>query len=363
MPARGPAAQPELTAQASAGLLERAAAGSLAATMALGLALRSAGVWAWLPAAGLEFANLRHAHSHVGFFGALTFGWYLLERELGVPLAGRLVAGYATAVGLVTVGFAAMGYRAPTIALSALVAALWIWVGLLHWRARRGLAPSWLDVAPVGLGGGAALIPLIAVMAKRDFPLSRELAHAFIAAVLFTLFVPAAFQRLGLRRTTPVLVWGLLAFGAAARSVFTDRAGLVGGLLACCFAALVTLEVWRTRLGALQRVVWLAIPAAVLFGGFVPAAQAPHVRLGGLHLLLLGPVVPSLFGAWRRLAAGWRWAYAASLGLMTAAVLLGPALWPDVAPAVAFTASVVFAAVALAGLGAALWRGEDGAGR
>ena len=44
---------------------------------------------------------------------------------------------------------------------------------------KRG-EPDWLDAAPFGLVLGVVLIPPIAVLAKRDFALSRDLAHALI---------------------------------------------------------------------------------------------------------------------------------------------------------------------------------------
>ena len=67
---------------------------------------------------------------------------------------------------------------------------------------------------------GVVLVPMIAVMARRDFALSRDLAHLFVAWLLFTVFAPAAWQASGCQRRRSILVHLVLAAGAAVGLIF-----------------------------------------------------------------------------------------------------------------------------------------------
>jgi hypothetical protein len=119
-----------------------------------GLVLRWDLVNAVATGACIGFADLRHAHSHIGFYGVLTLGWWLVSRQ-GAPsgpdndlklLSGRWVGLYTGAVFLTSALFVAMGYAAPTIVLSTLIVFFW---ALEAWRSRE--LSGWLSLAPWGV--------------------------------------------------------------------------------------------------------------------------------------------------------------------------------------------------------------------
>jgi hypothetical protein len=290
-------------------LLRPAALGFFVLTLLIGVAMRWDFATGQLSSLGLMMPNLRHAHSHAGYYGVLTLGWWVIEGRAGVVLPRRVQLVYVSSALVATFTFAVMGYRPLTIALSTLVASVWVYAGFLHWR-RRG-PPAWLDVAPLGLIASVAIVPVIAVMAKRDFGFSRELAHVFITIVLLLVFVPAAWQAQGIARRVPVLVVVLLAIGAAVRVVFAERGTPIAGALAVGYAAV---ALWTVR----SRPVWAVLPVAIVLASFVGAVQGYSFRIAGLHFLILGPVLAGIFGGdvgqWLRVA------YVGSLVLMVASI-------------------------------------------
>ncbi|HET9957753.1 MAG TPA: hypothetical protein VFQ61_24815 [Polyangiaceae bacterium] len=287
-----------------------------ALTVGIGLLLRWDTATAFASSSGANFAFLRHAHSHAGFYGVLTLCWWEVERRQGTRLLRGWVLLHMACALLAALGFAWMGYRAPTIALSTVVAGLWLRVGLQRLSALRGPARppgssarlgsaaamrvrgEWLDATPFGLIAGVALIPAIAVTAKRDFMLSRDLAHVFVCSVLFTVFVPAAFQALGYARRVALYWYVPLALVGAARVVFGSRGPEVvswlTALLALLFATCVTFVLLTVRRRNRYWYGFWVLPAAIVIGSFVPSENAYSLRIAGIHLLILGPVLTSL---------------------------------------------------------------------
>lgn len=320
-----------------------AACGFFALALLLGVAMR----WDILDGAlaqhGFELANLRHAHSHAGYYGVLTLAWWIIELSAGLLLSRRFIAIYAGCALSATIAFAFVGYRPPTIALSTIVAGAWLFVGVRHWRS-RGL-PAWLDAAPFGLFVSVLLVPVIAVMAKRDFAFSRELAHVFITAVLLNVFVPAAWQAQRLARRVPLVAYVPLALAASVRIVFTTRATPLTAAAAIAFAALVAWVVMTEPLSLRAKLAWSLLPIAVAAGSLMPAVQTYAWRIGGLHLLILGPVLGAFFGA--RVPRVLRSAYVIALGAMVASIVIPERFSPERPPLATALASSVFAAIAL----------------
>ncbi|MBI5496381.1 MAG: hypothetical protein HY904_15265 [Deltaproteobacteria bacterium] len=268
------------------------ALGFLVVTMGLGVIMRWEFVTGWLTGQGADFQNLRHAHSHAGYYGALTMAWWTVVRVDGLAPSSRAVHLYAACAAAATALFAVIGYRVPTIALSTLIALFWLHGGWRHLRAH--LPPRWTDTAPWGLALGAVLVPFIGVTAPRDFALARDLAHLFIAILLFTVFIPAAWQGLGLPRRDPTWLHVVLAVGASAFLVFPHVVGPLGVMFPLAFASWCVLALGRGRLSPVMRLIWLSLPISVAVSAPIPALHAYPWRIAGIHLMVLGPVLCSL---------------------------------------------------------------------
>ncbi len=308
----------------------------------LGVAMRWDLLSGALAQRGWKLVNLRHAHSHAGYYGVLTLGWWAAALRAGAPLSSRVTKTYALCALLATTGFAFVGYRPVTIVLSTIIASVWLGVGYTHWRRRA--RPVWLDSAPFGLVFSVLLVPAIAVFAKRDFALSRDLAHVFIASMLLTVFVPAAWQTQGLARRVPLSVYVPLALIASVRIVFAARSTTASALGAIAFSLIVVWTLLTEPLPPRAKLVWMLLPGAIVAGSLVPAVQGYNWRIGGLHLLILGPVMGALFGA--GLPAWLRILYSVALLFMVLSIVVPTQIWPQ--NPVLFTAvgSSLFAGVA-----------------
>lgn len=287
------------------------------ATMMLGLALRIDLATGAVTGLGIGFADLRHAHSHLGFYGFLTFAWWLVLARQGQGLDRRFVIAHGLVVVAASALFAMQGYAAPTIALSTVVAISWGWVA---WRTRK--TPGWLALAPWGVFVGLLLVPAIAVMARRDFALSRQLAHVFIALILLWTFVPMALALLRVPRVRP-WAWMSTTLVGSCYLVFADRwpwplgwmSALAGAALGLSLACVREAWPWWLR-GA-----WWALAGGMVLLGVIPPLQAEATRVAALHFTVLGPIALTLLWAWSPPAVRARH-WALTLGLAALATML-----------------------------------------
>lgn len=259
-------------------------------TMLLGIALRFDLTDGALGALGLAYSDVRHAHSHVGFYGALTLAWLLLLRQRDITLLGGRATQVYLAIVLVTSAlFAFMGYALATIVLSTVVAGFWLVAAWRVWRDAR-LRDDWIALAPWGVALGMLLIPAIAVTARRDFALSRDLAHVFIGVMLLLTFVPIALSALRVPRVQP-LAFAVCAALGTAHVVFRDRSPWPLGLALSAAGALLALGL-RGLTGPRWLVVtWWLLPAGLVVMGALPPLQQEGVRIAALHFLVLGPLL------------------------------------------------------------------------
>lgn len=303
---------------------------TLILTALFGVALRVDLASGALSAAGLDFANVRHAHSHLGFYGFLTLAWWLVLREREALMLPRWLGPIHLAVVLLsTVLFTSSGYVVSTIALSTVVAASWLFVA---WRSRR--AKGWLALAPWGVLAGTLLVPAIAVMARRDFGLSRQLAHVFVALMVLWVFVPMALSAL---RVPVVSRWAWLVTTAVGSTylVFAGAGDEVGwpwplGLFLSLAGALLGIVLWRTREDVLAwprplSFVWFAMALGLVVLGLAPPLQLEATRLAALHFTVLGPVSLTLwFHLGRARGGALVELYLVALVAMVSAMVLGP---------------------------------------
>ncbi|MCO4763521.1 MAG: hypothetical protein KC502_18535 [Myxococcales bacterium] len=313
---------------------------ALVGTVALGATMRA---WfagsGWLP---LDFRHLRHAHTHLGWYGAifpLAFGVW---RADGWQLPGRaMMATYWVAVAVSTVGFVRAGYGPDAIAGSTGVLAVWLWVAFRNRHQVQPRRQHWSAAVPVLLVLAAMSIPPVAITLRRAPALSAAWVQTFLTLLLFGVTLPAALLRARFR-APPAWIW-LVAVVAAAgwlgvlhRPELRWGPGLCGALLVGC-AGLSDRARWDLRLVVgVAGLGWVAVAV-----GLLPFHTA--VAVAGVHLVLLGPVLHGLVGPIDRVTP-FSVITLGLLSIMCAAIWL-PSLWP--APAWAQVAAWSGGALAL----------------
>lgn len=389
--------------------LLRAAARWLAVVLPLGVLLRSAFVWNYMPGP-FFWGNLIHAHSHTAYFGWAGLGLMGLMLHLLPGLTGRPVAASAPlrwllrlapwAVGGALLTFAWWGYDGPSIAFATLNEVLWCLFAAVFWREvrerplRRWPAPLWLMGAAVCLLLlsilGTLLIIVSEAVLDSAFPLLYQaglylflqvygdgwLEVGLMGAVLAlcgSRVRQAAGQRIALASLllmAPASLRLLIPYGLEGPlAALGLLAGAALGVVQFGFLAVAR----RTALPAQARPWWLLAGAALavkavlefvpLLPGWGDLALNRSLMIAFLHLKLLLIVSSGLLGALalvrgRTSPAAFR-LYAGGGALMVAA-LVGHGLLAETYPAtsaplylLAFLASVP---AALGGVGAALGR-------
>ena len=286
--------------------------------MAVGVWLR----WALAGLAGLPapFGHLRHAHSHLGYYGLLFPLAWLGWAAAGASTPGRWVLGvYAVSTAVAFVGFAVSGYGPVSIAASTVIAAIWLYSAMALVRRMKRLHDP-LGVVPLGLVAALACVPPIALTLRSDPALAQGFVSTFLSAVLFVVIIPSTFAARGLSVGPWPLLWLTGCLGAAALGVAPGVASRVGLVI---YAGLLLTPVWAVRLAPHARWVW----APVVFGlvamavGVMPNTRP--VALGAIHFLILGPILATLAPLWLRRAPSARawWVGHGLWGTMSAALV------------------------------------------
>lgn len=265
---------------------------ALAATLILGLWMR----WGLAGSIGLPWNldHLRHAHSHLGYYGVLFPLAWLGWRRAGAPIPGaRLLSLYALSTALSFFGFLRVGYGPEAIAGSTVVGAVWLVSG---WGLRHRMATLFdpLGAMLLGVVAAEACVPPIAIFLRRDPALAHGFVATFLALLLFGVMVPSALAARGVRLPWPgLLLTGLL--GAAALGVWPStiaRAGLAGyGLLLLSGAV-------QRGLPLHLRLAWSAVALGLLATALGLLPNARPVVIGAIHFTLLSPVLISLVVGW-----------------------------------------------------------------
>ena len=317
-------------------------AGSLVGAMVIGVWVR------WAMAGGstlpLPFDNLRHGHSHLGYFGVLFPLAWLGWRASDAPVPGpRGLWLYAVFNAVALVGFLRSGYGVIAIVGSTAIAAVWVWSAVPLVRRMRRLGDP-LAVAPLGILLSLACVPPIALTLRSDPVLASGLVSTFLSGLLFLVIVPSA---LGAARVSPG-PWPLFliagALGALALGVAPQVATRAGLLV---YAALIAAPAVSSRLESHVRVAWAAVCVGLVLLALGLLPNTRPVALGAIHFLILGPLLATLVPSWLpREIPGWAW-------------WLGHGIWGTMAAALVaqafFSAPWTWTAAALGGTGTLLW--------
>lgn len=266
-------------------------------TVASGTMFRS--LMAGLDWGAISALDWRRAHSHLGFYGVMfPAAWFCLSLSGRWSPRGRWLAFYYVLVAVSVAGFLHAGYGFVATAASTLILAFWVYSA---WRnravpaLRRG-GPA--QAVPLNMIFAAACVPAIAVASKQAPELVFPFVRLFMTQLLFGVFVPSMLSGSDARDAWP-LAWVVFpALGALHASELVDgpfvRLGAFGFglLLVVTVIGLVRLErAFSPRLAAQ----WLIFAGGYLLriAGVLPAAQT--IMIAGLHFLLLGPLLLTLF--------------------------------------------------------------------
>lgn len=329
--------------------------------------------------AGLSYANVRHAHSHLMFFSWVTPAIIALmaaqlPRLTGRPLGGgfRRIIPVVIALGLLAyVPFLLYGYRSAAIGgvnlpLAVIAATLsvlaWYAFAVIYfrqvWRApmTRALwlmnaAVVFLLLSTVGIVG----MPVATRLGVENPIWSFAFTHIFldlfsegwfVLAVLGLAYaaMPDAGQHPWARISGDLLAAGLpvvfLLFLPVTMLPPSLRwVGSAGGLLVIAGSLGNVAALWRSTRRSAAGLAWrvpliyLAVKAATQLGLLLPAtaqwAEIARLRVPYLHILLLGFVTLGLFAAAERQwgVAGRRWMVVAVTALVLSLLPLS-GLWP-----------------------------------
>jgi len=336
--------------------------------------------------AGLNYVNVRHAHSHLMFFGWVTPALMALmaaqlPRLTGRPLSpwfGRVIS-LTVVLGLLAyIPFLLFGYRPAAVGgaelpLSVMAAALnvlaWYAFARVYRRQTRGAPPTrplalwnaavaFLLLSTVGVIG----LPIMVALGVEDALLSMTFTRVFLDLFSEGWFVlaglglayvalPEAARHPWARRSGELLIAGLpvvflLYIPTNLVPPLVRAVGSAGGLLVVLgtlgnVVALATAA--RTRASGTGRLTprgawvpplaFLALKAVTQVGLLVPPvarwAEIARLRVPYLHWLLLGFASLALFAAaeyaWRM--SGRRWMTLAIVALLLTLMPL-TALWP-----------------------------------
>lgn len=307
------------------------------------------GVWLrWALTGSVElpasFGHLRHAHSHLGYYGLLFPLAWLGWAAAGAATPGRwALRVYAVSTVVAFVGFAVSGYGPVAIAASTVIAAIWLYSVAPLIRRMKGLHDP-LGAVPLGLVASLACVPPIALMLRTDPAMAQGFVSSFLSALLFVVIIPSTFAARGLSVGPWPLLWVTGCLGAAALGVapgVATRAGLV------VYAGLLLTPVWSARLDSHARWAWapVALGLVAMAVGALPNTRS--VALGAIHFLILGPILTTLAPLWLRRAPSARawWCGHALWGTMSAALVAQ----------VFVTGTWTWTAAAVGGTGTLVW--------
>lgn len=324
--------------------------------------------------AGLNYANVRHAHSHLMYFGWVTPAIIALmaaqmPRVIGRPLSpwfGRFIPLLISLGLLAYPPFLLFGYRSVAIGdaqmpVAVIAASLnvmaWWGFAVVYWRQVAGAPPTrvlrlWnaavvlLLLSTIGTVG----LPIVTFARVEDPFWSVAFTHVFldlfsegwfVLGILGLAYaaVPQAAGHPWAQRSGDLLIVGLpvvflLYLPVSMVPPAVRLVGSIGGLLVVAGTLGNVVALWSAADSAWRApLAFLALKAITQIGILIPPiaqwAEAARLRVPYLHWLLLGFATLGLFAAAERLwgVGGRRWMTVAVVAL-TATLMPLTGLWP-----------------------------------
>lgn len=276
----------------------------LVGTMATGLLLR----WRMTGASfdWLHGLDLRRAHSHLGFYGVLfPAAWLYASSGRGggdepwVP-GGRLLTGYFLLALMSGVAFLVQGYGLVAISISTAILGVWLLFAWKNRQYRRLFERDWLASAPLAILFSAALIPIVAVLTRRDPALANQFARTFLTLLLFGVFVPSALRSVG--ASAPHAFGWLVSICAGAvylTGLFPHP--LMGfGLVWIAYRVFIGIKkksefsVFFRQSELRLHLLWMGFALGLGLTGFGILPHTYFIAIAGVHYLVLGPMLMTL---------------------------------------------------------------------
>ncbi len=324
---------------------------------------------------GMTFANIRHAHSHLMYFGWVTpalmtlivtqlprFGQRPLPHTFKHIITLALFLGFLAYFPFLFFGYRSATIRGITLPLSVMAAGFNVigWY-LFAWHYRRytkGLPrvlplQMWdtavLFMLYASLGGWG--LPILVALGVQNPLLSMAFTHLFldefangwfVLAVLGLLYAqsPQASQLKSAHRSHELMFIGLpvlfiLGIPTHLLNLPLQIIGGIGGLLYAMGLTGHLVTLWRHTKASRTPLIFLALNAVTQYAIIIPAlakwAERAGLRIPYLHWLLLGFVSLNIVAAASRewpSIKGSRWFTAAVIGLILPLLPLTK-LWPS----------------------------------
>ncbi len=312
----------------------------------------------------LPFAFMRHAHTHVGYYGILfPFVWILWHKRDGLIPGQRMLVVYTILLITSVYGFSVGGYNLPAIIGSTGVLLLWLgnaWQRRYQLREKK--LESWVSL---GILGTAICIPPVAVFIQKQPDVARMFLRTFMSLLLLSVMAPAALAP-HLRQPEPPAknehatisldgrVWFLLSLLTAAYAGIYPHAVLSVAPVALGTMIAVAIVRYGSCSGLLK-FLWLGF--AMGLAAMPWLVHQPVFAIAGLHYTILGPLLLSYAYASlpvkpNSIAVA---VYALFVMLMSSSILAGPLFSSILLPRIAAFSSIGVFGLALGIVGYGLW--------
>jgi len=270
-------------------------------------------------AISLDLDAVRHAHSHLGYFGVLFPLAWLAWRQVGAPVPGvRILYLYVFATVLAFFGFLRAGYGPEGIVGSTLVGVVWV---ITAWRLRGRLRDIFDPLALVfpGVLFAQLCVPPIAFYIRPNPDLAYAFVATFLAMLLLGVIVPSALASRGVRLPWPIMLPAAV-LGAASLGIWSTPAASIG---LAVYGVLLVVAAVRGDFALHLRFAWLAVALGLMAmaTGLLPNTR--HVVIGAIHFLVLSPVLGTLSANWLRDSPpAWAWWISHALVVLLAGPLV-----------------------------------------
>ena len=263
-----------------------------------------------------EQFDLRRVHTHIGFYLFLfPMVWQTFKLKSWSPRSGCF-SSYLLVSVLALLSFLFFGYGTLSKILSGVV--LFYWLAYAVINLKKKLVPhEWrhpyhgIILATISIG----FIVFFGV--KGEAELSVKIVRAFMTCLVWGVFVPFALEKKGYFKVK-ALWWGLCVVLTAVfvTGVFETYPVFLGpiGLGTLLFQSL-----YKTskREGLRLDLYWFVASLSLSLFGFGVIENQSYIAVGGLHFIILGPILQSIFELQKE---KFLWVYDVSLMIMVVSI-------------------------------------------